>query len=146
MNIRHHLYKFQFSHFEEPEGSATAMFHRLTSGMSRKQLYIQFLWQLCLFLLTLNVSASMYQAIERHYVENTNKGGLGTQKDLIDSFSSTHNISKELVNQLLLDLEKVNDDADKPPRYLDAIILALSTFFTIGKYLFCCIRLLNVSS
>ena len=132
MKLRTQLYKFQFSHFEEGGETASAMIHRMSPTKTYKQLYVQFIWQLSLFLLTLNVSASIYQTVEGN--RQVDVGGVrGVQEDILKNFSAQYNISPVVIDKLFADVKGTgNGRRRRSLLYMEAFLLALSTFFTIG--------------
>lgn len=96
---------------------------------SYKALYIKFVWQICLFLLTLNIAASIFQAIE---TKDGAQSSEPTKTDIISNFSNTHNVSSEEILKLFKRLEDFTHITDHSMTYSEGLVLTLSLFYTIG--------------
>jgi len=95
-----------------------------------RQTLVTFLWQFCLFLLTLNIGASIIQAFENNgRSTNTKKY---TQDEIVENFSQFYNISAKSVNQMLKSIEAVTSRNNKQISYVESLIFTMSLFFTIG--------------
>ena len=108
----------------------------LDETTSYKKLYMKLAWEFLVFLLTVNIVASMYQAWENphHYNLHPSAGKLY----VIGNFSKNHNVPSEFVYQLLCDMKKAREQEhtkDSSLGYADAFILTLSLFCTIGMLL-----------
>lgn len=99
---------------------------------SYKALYIKFVWQICLFLLTLNIAASIFQAIE---TKDGAQSSEPTKTDIISNFSNTHNVSSEEILKLFKRLEDFTHITDHSMTYSEGLVLTLSLFYTIGKFI-----------
>ena len=98
-------------------------------------MYIRLVWQFLSFVVVLNVFAFTYQAIERYSGEEVNHWKLAvTQREVLGNFSSDHNISLQQVSEFVRGYDAIllppyEDDMN----YLEALVLAISVFYTIGK-------------
>lgn len=94
-----------------------------------KKLCVTLTWQFCLFVLTINIAASIFQAVEKQSGDKPNI----SKDDRIANFSLTHNITKDNVLKFV-DLIN-NHPVRSSMTYMEALVLTLSLFYTIGKYI-----------
>ena len=95
-----------------------------------KQLLFTFTWQFCLVILTLNIGASIILAIESKAEANPSRF---TKEDLLKNFSLQFNVTVQDLELLLSELDTLEDLDHKTMTYLEAVMLIVSLFFTIGK-------------
>ena len=95
-----------------------------------KQLFFTFTWQFCLVTLTLNIGASILLAIESKAKADPSSF---VKEDLLKNFSLQFNITKQDLEQLFSELDTLEDLDHKTMTYLEAVMLVVSLFFTIGK-------------
>ena len=95
-----------------------------------KQLFLTFAWQFCLVILTLNIGASILLAIESKAEKNPARF---TKEDLLKNFSLQFNVTVQDLEQLFSELDTLEDLDHNTMTYLEAVMLVVSLFFTIGK-------------
>ena len=95
-----------------------------------KQLFLTFAWQFCLVILTLNIGASILLAIESKADKNLRRC---TKEDLLKNFSLQFNVTVQDLEQLFSELDTLEDFNHNTMTYLEAVMLVVSLFFTIGK-------------
>ena len=96
-----------------------------------KHAYIRLAWQFLLFLITLNISAYIYQVLQQKQCNSYD--GRNSTMDIINNFSVEHNLTQDIVNNLFRDVISEDDYVGKKPlSYLEAVILTLSVFYTVG--------------
>ena len=93
-----------------------------------KQLFLTFAWQFCLVILTLNIGASILLAIESKAETNP-----PSKEDLLKNFSLQFNITVQDLEQLFSELDTFEVLDHNTMTYLEAVMLVVSLFFTIGK-------------
>ena len=103
-----------------------------TDKTTYRQLYCNFALEFVLFLLTLNIAASMFQAWEQTH-DDVFRRKL-QNSPIVRQFSTRYDIEKESVKQLLVDMKEITDGhrEEHVLGYTDALILTLSLFCTIG--------------
>lgn len=122
---------FNISNNNSGENS-NSMFDDIEDSPRYKMLYVKLIWNLSIFLLTVNVVASIFQGIENggdfegDPVENRNK--------IIETFCKKYNVSLNTTNKLLDEYIEINDHTSHIHNsYTDVFLFSLFLFMTIGR-------------
>ena len=107
---------------------------KLSNRNGYKTLYIRLIWQFIVFIVVINMFAVIYQTIEKYSDPYSDDGEVMTQDGALKNFSSVHNVSYLHVSAFLRQYEEIKrPDHENDMEYLEAVVLAISVFYTIGK-------------